>query len=243
MTSKEELAAKATTAAASGDFEKALAHMKTLVDLGEGLTKREIMLLFRCHLAYFHIQRSQLESIRSVAQKCFNHKFRGELADSYKEQKILLRDECFCMVNFLNKKLCKVVDDMEVLVTAKEIVGNCYWYLQSISDMIDRHSYGIYALEAYRDGFILAENLSPTHAIRLSFVLNYSQYLEENTQFTDVAESIVRDLYTKATKIASKKNSPPLENNAQAFLHRLKSSIESFDLKNSLTVDVFDSLK
>jgi len=196
---RDSLVYRAKLAEQAERFDEMVADMKEVSKQStEELSVEERNLLSVAYKNVIGARRASWRVVSSIEQKASGDK--AEIIKEYKSKiETELVDICGDILNILNENLIPKASGAEGKVFYYKMMGDYYRYLSEFQVGDVRQSSADNALKAYQDASDAAANdLPPTHPIRLGLALNFSVFHYEIMNSPDQACEIAKAAFDSA---------------------------------------------
>lgn len=204
MASKEEKVDRAKLAEQAERYDDMVEAMKSVVEgAEEDLTDEERNLLSVAYKNVVGARRSAWRIINSLEEKAKDESKRV-LSQKYREDvEKELEDKCKEVLKLIEDNLLKLADKAESEVFYLKMKGDYYRYLVEIKadDSKKKDS-----KEAYEKAKEKANDLPPTHPIRLGLALNFSVFYYEIERLPGEACKLAEEAFDNAMKEIEKED-------------------------------------
>jgi 14-3-3 protein epsilon len=202
-TEREELVYTAKLAEQAERYDDMVKAISQVVKKGGVLSAEERNLLSVAYKNVIGARRSAWRTISSEEQK-FQDKGedrRLKLAKEYRSEiEKELSQTCDEILKVLDEHLIKNATEDEAKVFYRKMKGDYYRYLAEFSLGAKRDEQARNSLEAYKDAFSDAKQLSFTHPIRLGLALNFSVFYYEIMNSPDEACKLAKETFDDALR-------------------------------------------
>ena len=199
MASKEEKVDRAKLAEQAERYDDMVEAMKSVVESANGdLTDEERNLLSVAYKNVVGARRSAWRIINSLEEKAKDENKR-RLAQNYRQDvEKELEEKCQEVLNLIDDNLLKLAEKPESEVFYLKMKGDYYRYLVEIKS--DDSGKITNSREAYEKAKEKADDLVPTHPIRLGLALNFSVFYYEIERDPEQACKLAEEAFDKAMK-------------------------------------------
>lgn len=197
--SNETLIILAKWAESAERYDDMADYMKEVTENSPELTQEVRNLLSVAYKNVVGARRSSWRVLSSLEGKVKDDAKKAELAKEYKTKvEKELTNLCQVVLDLLDKFLIANAQDNESKVFYMKMKGDYYRYLAEVADGEQRKEIVQKSHDSYQDASKIAEQLDPTHPVRLGLALNYSVFHYEIQGCPDKACNLAKESFDMA---------------------------------------------
>jgi len=198
-TKTETLILLAKWAESAERYDDMANYMQEVTKTNNNLNQEVRNLLSVAYKNVVGARRSSWRVLSSLETKVSNEEAKVNLARTYKAKvEAELTELCDTVLNLLNDYLIPNADENESKVFYMKMKGDYYRYLAEVASEAKKASVVEQSQKSYSEATEVAENLDPTHPVRLGLALNYSVFFYEIEGNPDKACKLAKDSFDKA---------------------------------------------
>ncbi|XP_067033939.1 14-3-3 protein beta/alpha-1-like isoform X1 [Acropora muricata] len=202
MGEKDDIVYKAKLAEQAERYEDMARYMKQITEdadkRGEGLSTEERNLLSVAYKNVIGARRASWRVLSSL-EKNNPDPLKLKVIKEYREKvELELKDICKEILDLLEDHLIENAKGSEEKVFYFKMKGDYYRYKAEFSQDEERKTAAENALSSYKEATVSAEELPPTHAIRLGLALNFSVFYYEIVQSSERACTLAKAAFDDA---------------------------------------------
>jgi len=199
MSDKEEQIQKAKLAEQAERYDDMAACMKSVTETGAELSNEERNLLSVAYKNVVGARRSSWRVISSIEQKTEGSEKKQAMAKEYREKiEKELNDICGDVLDLLDKHLIAKASNPESKVFYLKMKGDYYRYLAEVANAEKKDEVVQQSHKSYDEATDVAQQLEPTHPVRLGLALNYSVFHYEIEGCPEKACKLAKESFDKA---------------------------------------------